>query len=75
MTTNNSLEILENRLIEKVKKLSLEQIQQVEQFIDSLSQENTVQQEQQLTVAATKLSESVFNNIWDNPEDAEYDNL
>ncbi len=72
MTTNNSLEILENRLIEKVKKLSLEQIQQVEQFIDSLSQQTT---EQQLTVAATKLSESVFNKIWDNPEDAEYDNL
>ncbi|EGJ29057.1 hypothetical protein LYNGBM3L_67590 [Moorena producens 3L] len=23
----------------------------------------------------TKLSESVFAKIWDNPEDAEYDNL
>jgi 16S rRNA G527 N7-methylase RsmG len=69
MSTNNALE---NRLIEKVKKLSLEQIQQVEQFIDSLGQQNT---EQQLTFISTKLSESVFAKIWDNPEDTDYDNL
>lgn len=69
MTSNNTLE---NRLIEKVRKLSVEQIQQVEQFIDSLSQDST---EQQLTLISTKLSESVFGKIWDNPEDADYDNL
>ena len=69
MTANN---ILENRLMEKVKKLSVEQIQQVEQFIDYLSQENT---DRQLTLISTKLSESVFNKIWDNCEDADYDNL
>ena len=34
----------ENRLMEKVKKLSVDQIQQVEQFIDSLTQENTDRQ-------------------------------
>jgi len=61
---------LENRLIEKVKKLSVEQIQQVENFIDTLSQGN-----RELTVVSTKLSESVFAKIWDNPEDAAYDNL
>ena len=69
MTANNTLE---NRLMEKVKKLSVEQIQQVEQFIDSLTSEIT---ERQLTQISTKLSESVFSKIWDNPEDAEYDNL
>ncbi|WP_424101540.1 toxin-antitoxin system, antitoxin component, Xre family protein [Moorena producens] len=69
MTANSTLE---NRLIEKLKKLSLEQIQQVENLIDTLSQEN---RERQLTVVSTKLSESVFAKIWDNPEDAEYDNL
>ncbi len=69
MTANNTLE---NRLIEKVKQLSVEQIQQVEQFIDSLTQEDT---ERQLTLISTKLSESVFYKIWDNPEDADYDNL
>ena len=63
---------LENRLMEKVKKLSVKQIQQVEKFIDSLSQENT---DRQLTLSSTKLSESAFNKIWDNPEDADYDNL
>ena len=69
MSANNTLE---NRLIEKVKQLSVDQIQQVEQFIDSLTQEET---ERQLTLTTTKLSESVFNKIWDNPEDADYDNL
>ena len=69
MTANSTLE---NRLIEKVKQLSVEQIQQVEQFIDSLAQEET---ERQLTLTTTKLSESVFNKIWDNPEDADYDDL
>jgi len=54
------------------KKLSFEQIQQVENFIDTLNQENT---EGESTVLSTKLSESVFAEIWDNPEDAEYDNL
>ncbi|EGJ29035.1 MULTISPECIES: hypothetical protein [Moorena] len=69
MTANSTIE---NRLIEKLKKLSLEQIQQVENLIDALSQDNT---ERKLTVVSTKLSESVFAKIWDNPEDAEYDNL
>ncbi len=35
MTANNTLE---NRLVENVKKLSVEQIQQVEELIDSLTQ-------------------------------------
>ena len=69
MTTNNALE---NRLIEKVRKLSLDQIQQLEKFIDLLSQHET---EQQITLTSSKLSESVFGKIWDNPEDADYDNL
>lgn len=64
--------ILEKRILEKVKKLSFEQIQQVEQFIDSLSQEET---EQQLTLISAKLSEPVFRQIWDNLEDADYDHL
>lgn len=69
MTNNNALE---TRLIEKGRKLSIEQIQQVEQFIDSLSQQET---EQQLILTSTKLSESVFGKIWNNPEDADYDHL
>ena len=49
MTANNTPE---NRLIEKVKQLSVEQIQQVEQFIDSLTKED---KERQLTLISTKL--------------------
>jgi hypothetical protein len=28
-----------------------------------------------LTLAASKLSEAAFSKVWDNPEDAAYDNL
>jgi hypothetical protein len=28
-----------------------------------------------LTLVASKLSEAVFSKVWDNPEDAAYDNL
>lgn len=69
MKTHNTLK---NRLIEKVEKLSIEQIQQVEHFIDTISQEN---QDRPLTLVSMKLSESVFATIWDNLEDADYDNL
>lgn len=69
MTANNPLK---NRLIEKVQTLSIEQIKQVEQFIDYLNQEDT---DKELTLISTKISESVFNKIWDNSEDADYDNI
>jgi hypothetical protein len=63
---------LENRIIEKVKKMSIEQVVQVEQFIDSLNEQNL---DSQLTFIATNISESVFDKVWNNPEDADYDNL
>jgi len=69
MTVNNTLE---NRLMEKLKQLTLGKKKQVEKFIDSLSYE---EREGQLTHISTKLSESVFNKIWENPEDADYDYL
>lgn len=59
MTANNTLE---NRLIEKVKKLSVEQIQQVESFIDALSQENTDRQLRLVRYNAS-LSLKSFNNF------------
>ncbi len=69
MTLNQTLE---SRLLEKVKHLSPQQIEQVEQFIDALNAENS---DQSLILAATKLSESAFHDVWDNPEDAIYDEL
>ena len=69
MTLNQTLE---SRLIEKVRQLSREQIEQVEQIIDGLNAEKS---DQSLSLAATKLSESAFNKVWDNPEDDIYDEL
>lgn len=64
--------IAEQRLIEKIRQLVPEQVVLVENFIDSLSKQN---EDYNLTLAATKLSEPTLQKIWDNPEDAEYDQL
>jgi hypothetical protein len=63
---------LEDRVVEKVRNLSIEQVEQVEQFIDLL---NELKLDSQLTLVSTKMSESVFNKVWNNPEDADYDQL
>ncbi|MEH2412268.1 toxin-antitoxin system, antitoxin component, Xre family protein [Nostoc sp.] len=64
--------ISEQRLLEKIQKLPPEQVLLVEDFIDSLDQQNT---DHSLTFAAAKLSEPLLLKIWDNPDDAEYDKL
>ncbi|MEH2442154.1 toxin-antitoxin system, antitoxin component, Xre family protein [Nostoc sp.] len=64
--------ISEQRLLKKIQKLSPEKVLLVEDFIDSLDQQNT---DYSLTFAAAKLSEPVLLKIWDNPDDAEYDTL
>ena len=63
---------LENRVIKKVNQLSVEEIEQVEHFIDSLKKNDL---DNRLTLTSKKLAESVFERVWDNPEDAEYDKL
>lgn len=62
----------ETKLIEKIRSLPPEQITALEDFIDFLltRSENFL-----LIYAANKLSEAAFATIWDNPEDAEYDEL
>lgn len=62
--------IPEQRLIEKIRQLVPIQVVLVENFIDSLSERN---ENYNLTLAATKLSEATLQKIWDNSEDAEYD--
>jgi hypothetical protein len=45
-------------------------------LVESLQLEATrLQDDRLLNLAATKMSEEVFNRVWDNPEDAAYDNL
>ncbi len=59
-------------LIEKIRVLPSEKLAEVEDFVDFLYQRN---KERLLSRAATKLSETAFQKVWDNPDDAEYDML
>jgi hypothetical protein len=59
-------------LIEKIQILPPEKIAEVEAFVDFLQQRS---ERQRLTQTATKLSEVSFQKIWDNPDDAVYDEL
>ena len=55
-------------LLAKIKGLPAE----VEHFVDQLREGK---QEQALRFAFTKLSEKAFAAVWDNPDDAVYDEL
>ena len=71
MTTDT---LTEQRILTKIRQLSPDAIQKIEEFIDQLFQP-TNKSDQYLTFAASQLSESVLAKIWDNAEDAEYDIL
>ncbi|MEG4322127.1 MULTISPECIES: toxin-antitoxin system, antitoxin component, Xre family protein [unclassified Microcoleus] len=62
----------ETKLIEKIRSLPPDKITVLEDFLDFLL---TRSEDSLLTYSATKLSEAAFAKIWDNPEDAEYDEL
>ena len=59
-------------LIDKLEALSPERINEVEDFIDFIKQRD---QDRQLTQAARQIAEQSFANVWDNPDDAVYDQL
>ena len=63
---------LEQAILEKIRSLPPESIGLVEDFIDFLIQRG---EDRILTQAASALSEVSFQNVWDNPEDADYDRL
>ncbi len=58
-------------LIEKILNLPPERISEVEDFVDFLAQRD----DQRLVQAATRMSENAFEQVWDNEEDAAYDQL
>jgi hypothetical protein len=62
----------EPTLIEKIRSLPPEKIAEIEDFVDFLRQRH---QDRALSRAAARLSESAFEKVWDNPEDADYDRL
>jgi ribosomal protein S1 len=65
---------IEKRLLEKIRNLPSEKVIEVKDFIDFLCDRQR-DSSQNLVLAATKLSEASFAKIWDNPEDAAYDDL
>lgn len=62
----------EQTLIEKLKRLPPERIAEVEDFVDFLQNRDEVRG---LTRAAMKSSEAGFAKVWDNEDDAAYDQL
>jgi hypothetical protein len=59
-------------LFNKIRRLPPEKVAVVEDFVEFLSHRDEVDN---LVTAAGKLSEKSFQEVWNNPEDAEYDNL
>jgi predicted MPP superfamily phosphohydrolase len=60
----------QERLIEKIRALPPEKVAAVEDFVDFLRQRDD---DRRLTQAAAKLSEHGFHAVWDNDDDAAYD--
>ena len=56
-------------LIEKIRFLPPAKVSEVEDFLCQRDADRCLSQ------AATKLSESAFARVWDNPDDADYDQL
>lgn len=61
-----------SELIDKLKTLPPERVAEVEDFIDFIKQRD---QDRQLTHIATRSAEQSFSQVWDNPDDAVYDQL
>jgi hypothetical protein len=62
----------EQDLLAKIRTLPDDRVSEVEDFVDFLRQRY---EDWQLTQAAAQLSEDALRNVWDNPDDAEYDGL
>jgi len=57
-------------LLEKIRALPEDKIAEVADFVEFLRLRT---EEQQASTSVTKLSESAFQKVWNNPDDAEYD--
>jgi len=64
--------VRDQTLIDKIRALPPEKVAEVEDFVDILRMRD---EDRLVTQAATKLSEGAFRQVWDNPDDAEYDRL
>ena len=64
--------VVEQVLLEKIRRLSPQRIAEVEDFVDFLL---TRDKNQGLTDAAARASEASFAAVWDNDSDAVYDRM
>jgi hypothetical protein len=55
-----------------MQTLPPDKLAEIEDFIDFLQQREL---DRQLVEAAAQTSEESFREVWDNPDDADYDNL
>jgi hypothetical protein len=69
MSTSNEQE---QTLLDTLRALPPEKVVEVEDFVDFLCERA---ERSRLTQTFTKLSEDAFQKIWDNPDDAAYDQL
>ena len=59
-------------VVQKLRALSPERLTEVEDFIDFLKQRD---EDRRLTHAAMVVSAPVLEQLWDNPDDAAYDDV
>lgn len=81
MTVELGPRLLE-RLQVKLRQMPINQVLEVERFIDFLNQRDDVAvpwenrpSDRALIQSATKVAKPGFASVWDNPEDAAYDSL
>jgi hypothetical protein len=70
----NTTITVEQRLLDEIRKLSSEKIIEVDDCIDFLYQRQK-DSDDNLAVDSSKVSEASFSKVWDNPEDAKYNEL
>ena len=61
----------DKELMEKINALPPDKIAEVVDFVDFLAHRD----DRLLVESASRMSEPVFAAVWDNSDDAEYDNL
>jgi len=62
----------EQELLDKIRSLPPEKVAEVEAFVDFLRQR---EEGRRLGESVMWASETAFERVWDNPDDAEYDRL
>jgi hypothetical protein len=62
----------DEEILRKLRSLPPEKLAEVEDFVDFLRHRDV---DGKLAHAASRFSEDVFQEVWDNPLDADYDRL